>query len=460
MIKETMIMLILGTTVFLYAEGMPKNAKAGQCFTKSFYPPKYTKTMKIKSSKRVLLNDASVKYEVIPAQYSWYKEKVKVSDGREHIILTPALYKTVYDRVLVKPALTTWRKNSNNNAPKAFSSCVQSALVSGMKIKNVKVGTCFYEHYVAEKYITVTSKILVSEATQRVVVTPAKYRTVSKKIMIDNTSVKLLPSIATYKKVKDKIEIEPARREWKKTTCHDRGCNQSEVVCLIETPSTYKEIIKRIVLQPAVAKKVAVTPMYKSVKVEELVHPASSKIIEIPPKYQTVSQRKKVKDEEYYWSDASAKNAQTRLRSQCDKICLTHTPAKYKKIAKKIVVTPPHTKLVKSSAKYEMVKVKKILQEASFKKVVIPEEYITVITERERTKGYSKWMPMVCESNMTPKIIRKVQQALKFQGFYHGELNGIWNIESKSAGRAYQEENGLSITNKLSIETMKALEIY
>ncbi|HIM93709.1 MAG TPA: peptidoglycan-binding protein, partial [Campylobacterales bacterium] len=78
--------------------------------------------------------------------------------------------------------------------------------------------------------------------------------------------------------------------------------------------------------------------------------------------------------------------------------------------------------------------------------------------ERERTKGYAKWIPIICESTMTKSLIKKVQQALKFQGFYHGEVDGIWDIESKSAVRAYQKANNLAVT-KLSIETMKSLGI-
>ena len=460
MIKKILIGTMLLTLLNVDAENMPISAKPGQCFTKSFYPPEYTKTIKTKSRKKILLNDESVKYEVIPAKYSWEKERIKVSDGREKIIITPVVYKTVYQRVLVEPAFTSWRKRLNQNSEKAFGSCVQSASVSGMDIENATVGTCFYEHYEAEKYATTTAKILASEPSERIAVTPAKYRTVSKKITTDATAVKLIPSVAVYKKVKDKIVIEPARKEWKKTTCHDRGCDQSEVVCLTEVPAIYKEVVKRIVLTPAVAKKVAVTPTYKIVKIEEMVEPAKSKRLSIPPKYQTLAKKERVAKERYFWSDGSAKNASTRLRNQCNQICLIGTPAKYKKIAKKIVVTPATSKKVKTPEKYQVVKVKKILQKASFNKIIIPKEYITIVTQRERTKGYSKWMPMVCESNMTPTIIRAVQQALQFQGFYKGEINGVWNIESKSAGRAYQRKKGLAITNKLSIETMMSLGVY
>ncbi len=442
------------------SEEMPMLAKPGQCFTKAFYPPHYTKVTKIKSKKKVLINEESIKYEVIPAKYQIIEERVKVSDGREKIVITPAVYKRVQERILIAPSEKVWRKSLNSTSPKAFNSCVKSASSSGMDVINAEVGTCFYEHFQPAKYTNTTSKILASEASERIIVTPAKYKTTVKKIITDSTSIKLLPSVAVYAKVKDKVAVEPARTEWKKIICGDRGCNQSEVICLTEVPTTYQKVTKRIVLQPAVAKSIAVKPKVKTIKIEQMVTPASTKTVFIPAKYKTVTQKNKIEDSKYYWSDASKQYASSRIKTQCNKICLTETKAKYKTVSKKILVSPTTSKKIKTPAKYTMVKIKKIEEKARYKKRIIPAEYITVITERERTKGYAKWMPVVCEGVLTPDIIKKVQKALQFQGFYNGGVNGIWNLESKSAVRAYQKEKGLAVTNKLSIETMKSLDIY
>ena len=442
------------------SERMPIAAKPGECFTKSFYPPHYTTVTKVKSTKRVKLNDASIKYEVIPAKYSIYQERVQISDGTEKIVTVPATYKTVYERVLVEPSQLIWRRNLTQNSQKAFSSCVESAAKMGMDVHNAQAGTCFYEHYQPEKYQTTTSKILVSEASERIEVIPARYRNVTKKIITDSTTAKLLPSVAVYKKVKDKVIVAPARTEWRKTVCADMGCNQSEVVCLTEVPTTYKKVTKKVVLQPAVKKVTAVKPIYKLVQVQQLVSPARTRVIPIEAKYKTISQRKKVEESKHFWTDATAQNAPTRLRTECDKICLVATPTSYKTVSKQVLVTPASSQKITTPPQYTMVKIKKVIEPASFKKIVIPEEYITVVTERERTKGHAKWMPMMCESQLTPNIIRKVQQALKYQGFYQGEVNGVWDLASKSATRAYQKANNLAITNKLSIETMKSLNIF
>ena len=454
------ILLTISSTMVNAEEQMPMYAKPGECFTKTFYPPKVTKTTNIKSTKKIITTDSSIKYEVIPAKYRWVSKRIKVSDGTEKIVTTPAVYKTVYERILIEPSNKIWRRDNFKTSPKAFSSCIESAKASGMGVDNATGGTCFYEHLVPAKYANITSKILLAEASERYAVTPATYKTVTKKIITDSTTAKLVPSVAKYKKVKAKVEIEPARTEWRKTVCGDKGCNQSEVICLTEVPTTYKKITKRVVLEPAVKKTLSIKPKFKTVNVQELLTPAIQKKIPVPAKYQTVVSKKQVSESKHYWTDASGKNETTRYRSECDKICLVEAPAKYKRVAKQVVVTPASSKIVKTPPQYKIVKIKKIEKEASFKKVVIPAEYITVRTERERTKGFAKWMPMICENMMTPKLIKKIQKALEAQGFYHGIVDGQKSLELKKAVRDYQRANGLTVTNKISIETMKALNIY
>ena len=462
--KKIVILISLWFSISMEAEDiydpLPLNAKSGQCFTKAFYPPQFTKVRRVNSTKKVLTREDSFRYDVVPAEYEWSKQRIKISDGSEKIITTPAVYKTIYERVLVESPSKVWREGLAVHDRKAFNSCVQSAKLSGMDIENASLGTCFYEHSKPAFYSSVTSKILASEASERLVVKPARYQTEIAKIVVDATDKRLLPSKPIYKKIPEKVIVAPTRTEWRKTTCTNRGCNQSEVVCLVEVPVKYKKIIKRKVLQGAVAQTVAIKPLFKTVAIKRMVTPASVHSVPVPAVYKSVVKKEKIEDEYFFWSDARGKNNRSRIRSECNKICLTQEPPKYKTVAKKVLVTPATSRLVKTPPQYASVKVKKILKEASFKKVMIPKEYITVVVERERTKGYARWIPIMCESSMTPSVIQKVQKALQTQGFYHGEIDGVWSIEAKSSARAYQKERGLARTSKLSIETMKSLGVY
>ncbi len=55
--------------------------------------------------------------------------------------------------------------------------------------------------------------------------------------------------------------------------------------------------------------------------------------------------------------------------------------------------------------------------------------------------------------------IESVQQALKDQGFYYGDINGNKDADTTAAIRRYQIRNGLQITGDLSDETLKSLGV-
>lgn len=53
--------------------------------------------------------------------------------------------------------------------------------------------------------------------------------------------------------------------------------------------------------------------------------------------------------------------------------------------------------------------------------------------------------------------IAQIQQALKEQGFYYGEINGEKNADTTAAIRRFQIRSGLQVTGDLNDETTKAL---
>lgn len=59
---------------------------------------------------------------------------------------------------------------------------------------------------------------------------------------------------------------------------------------------------------------------------------------------------------------------------------------------------------------------------------------------------------------LADQVIERVQQALKNQGFYYGELTGEKNAELTAAIRRYQIRNGLQVNGELNDETVKSIE--
>ena len=57
------------------------------------------------------------------------------------------------------------------------------------------------------------------------------------------------------------------------------------------------------------------------------------------------------------------------------------------------------------------------------------------------------------------QMTQNVQQALKDQGFYYGEITGQKDADTTAAIRRYQIRNGLQITGDLNPETLKSLGV-
>src|SRR5438270_5872712 len=53
--------------------------------------------------------------------------------------------------------------------------------------------------------------------------------------------------------------------------------------------------------------------------------------------------------------------------------------------------------------------------------------------------------------------VAEIQQNLKDQGFYYGQITGQKDVDTTAAIRRYQIRNGLEITGELNDETLKSI---
>jgi len=65
----------------------------------------------------------------------------------------------------------------------------------------------------------------------------------------------------------------------------------------------------------------------------------------------------------------------------------------------------------------------------------------------------------IASAAQADQAIQNVQQALKDQGFYYGEVTGEKDADTTAAIRRYQIRNGLQITGEVNDETLKSLGV-
>ena len=232
---------------------LPPSAKPGECYTRVWSEPRYQQT-----TERVLVQEESSRFEIVPATYRTVSKQVLVKEESEKLVYVPATFKTIKERIVLKPA-----GEKLIQVPAVYETVSERILDKP-------------EHTVWKKGRGLIQRI--DETTGEImclVTVPASYKTIKKRI---------LKSPATTKMVKQ--------------------------------PEVFKIVERQVVDQPAYTKTVVVPAVYKTIEIEEVVSAASQREIKIPALYTTVNQRKKVSDGHMQWRSILCETNTTKERVQ------------------------------------------------------------------------------------------------------------------------------------------------
>ncbi|MEQ1930279.1 MAG: peptidoglycan-binding domain-containing protein [Parvularculaceae bacterium] len=271
------------------------------------------------------------------------------------------------------------------------------------------------------------------------VLSPERYETVSEEMVV-------VPETET-------IEIDPAQYDWdEKEIIIKEASEQLEVI-----PGRYESRTETIVVEPE--------------RVEYQV---------IPAQFSTKEERIKVREGYTTWKKGTGPFA--RMDSATGEImCLVEVPAEYKTQTVRVMTSPPRTEKMVIPAKSktierevlvnkwttravtipavtETVRYQKLVTAPRERRVKVPAVYDTVTTQKMVSSAQLEWAPILCETNVTPGVMRSVQTALQREGFYNGPIDGTLGPATMSAVDAYQRAEGLA-TGGLTLETVRKLKV-
>jgi len=281
---------------------------------------------------------------------------------------------------------------------------------------NAKPGECYAKVLIPAQYETKTEKKLLQDRVEKISVTDPKLKEVQYKILDKAESFKYVFKPATYKCVMNKVMVEPEKVTYK------------------VVPATFKIKEEKVLVSPAhqVWKK-GTGPITKlDNNTGEIMC-----LVEVPAQYKTV--KTKVVDQP----------------AHVEKIV---KPAVYKNFKAQVVDKEASYEKVVIPAKYKAITVKELAEEAKINKDVEEEKYQTVEKRYLVKPEELKWQRILCETNTTHDVIKKVQKALKERGYDPGPIDGIFGAQTQKALNAFQKDNGLS-QGALTLEALEALGI-
>ena len=231
----------------------------------------------------------------------------------------------------------------------------------------------------------------------------------------------------------------------------------------------------------APSEKIEVVPAtYEWIEERVLVKPASTKVEAIPPQYETVTEQVLVKPAQTVWKKGTGPLQRIDYTTG-EIMCLVEEPAVYTTITKRVLKTPATTRTVEIPAEYATVKkhvlktpattrtiqipgqyktmkVRQQVAQEQVQRVPVPAAYETVSKRVQASDGRMEWQAVLCETNATPGLVIKLQQALRRAGYDPGSIDGQFGSKTLEAVEAFQRTKGLA-RGGITLETLQALGV-
>jgi hypothetical protein len=171
-------------------------------------------------------------------------------------------------------------------------------------------------------------------------VIPAQYEWVDEVVEVTPEKESIVVSDARYKTVTEQVLVEPARTEWKKIDCDEKGVvihrRESKDDCyhIITIPAKYQTVARQVLDKDLSTDTQRVRGASKSIKIQKVVKEPEIKKVIVPAQYEMV---------------------ETEVVVTPPTVRYETIPAKYEQVRKLVMVEPEQKQKVEVPPKYEIV---------------------------------------------------------------------------------------------------------
>jgi len=224
-------------------------------------------------------------------------------------------------------------------------------------------------------------------------------------------------------------------------------------------PATSRVVTEVVEVAPPQTRYVARAPQYRTenrrVEVEpprtvwrpgrgpvERISPLDGQyetLVELPPVYQTVTRQVQV--------EAGP------LRS-------ITIPGQYQTVTRRVLDRPEQVRSVIVPEQDSAVAVSRVVEPAEVTRIPVPAQYASFTTSQLVSPASLEWRSVLCDADMTPGTINRVQELLNQAGYDAGPVDGRMGEQTLNALNAFQRANALPEDRYINIQTAQVLGLY
>jgi hypothetical protein len=191
--------------------------------------------------------------------------------------------------------------------------------------RNASSGECFAQIYLPPEFETVTERVVVREASEKLEVIPAKYEWTEERILVKEASTQLVEVPAQYDTQEQVVETNPGLSTWIKApqarcVVDTPGPAPQDIFCLVKEPASSMTIQKERLVKGATVREVSMPAEYQTIRKQKLVQPASTRSVQVPAEYKEIEKTVLVSPGRLEWQrvkcDAQAMTEGLRMQKQ------------------------------------------------------------------------------------------------------------------------------------------------
>lgn len=248
-------------------------------------------------------------------------------------------------------------------------------------------------------------------------------------------------------------------------TVDERVLIQPETVRYETVPAVFREVEKKVLIKPEFVRHEFIPAKFEKKMIAVELQPEHSKLTAVAAKFKTEEKKFESKPAREYWTvGADPLNPDPKMTK--DILCLVQDPAEFIKYTQKVLQTAARVDQAKVAKREQMVETEVLVKPAEVKKITVPAEYKVVKVMELVTPARKQeipveavyktvkrkvliapekltWERVLCKTNITPEVIKSIQNALKKKGFDPGAVNGELNNATNNSIKKYQKENKL-----------------
>lgn len=315
---------------------------------------------------------------------------------------TPAVYGVSSNQLVTEPGSTN---------PDYYGAAIPP-------MPSARPGECFALVRRPEQYRLLEKQFVAKPGYDRLEVMPARFEASAQDIVVQDTHERLEVVPATFRTVTEQVEVRPPSTRY------------------VTTEPVYDTVTEQIMERPG-------RQVWKRGRGPiERMDNATGEImclVEEPPVFKTVTRRV------------------LRTPPQAREVAI---PGEYRTVTRRVLERPAEVRRVPIAEQRTRIPVQRLAEPARVNQIRVPDEIGTTTIKELATPATLEWRPVLCETNMTPDVVGRVQDALRREGFNPGPSDGRLGGSTIAALNAYQRSRGLPVDTYLNMETMRSLGLY